>query len=45
VFTYRPELPFLIVSLLAHHLSDEILVRFLRWFEATARNGWLVCDI
>ena len=32
-------------SLLAHHLGNSALVDFLRWTEATARRGWLVCDL
>lgn len=47
VFAYRPDAPvdLIVSSLLAHHLPDETLVRFLRWMEATARKGWLVCDL
>jgi SAM-dependent methyltransferase len=47
VFAYQPETPvdLIVSSLFAHHLSDAVLVRFLRWMEATARRGWLVCDL
>lgn len=47
VFGYRPEAPvdLIVSSLFAHHLSDDALVRFLRWMEANARRGWLICDL
>lgn len=32
-------------SLVAHHMTEAELVRFLRWMEATARVGWLVNDL
>jgi len=32
-------------SLFAHHLEDEELVRFLRWLDARARQGWLINDL
>ncbi len=32
-------------SLVAHHMSEAELVRFLKWMEATARVGWLVNDL
>ncbi|MFC7735087.1 methyltransferase domain-containing protein [Roseomonas sp. GCM10028921] len=34
-----------ICALFAHHLEDELLVRFLRWMEARARLGWLISDL
>jgi SAM-dependent methyltransferase len=47
VFTYRPEAPvdLIVSSLFAHHLRDETLIHFLRWMEATAQRGWLICDL
>jgi len=32
-------------SLLAHHLSDNNIVRLLHWNESTARVGWAVSDL
>ena len=34
-----------ISSLVTHHLSDDEVVRFLRWMEQTARHGWFVNDL
>ena len=34
-----------ISSLLAHHLEEAEIVRFLRWMEGTARLGWFVNDL
>ena len=34
-----------ISSLVAHHMTHDQLVRFLRWMEAHARVGWLVNDL
>lgn len=47
VFNLRPavRIDLVVSSLLAHHLSDERLIAFLRWMEATARRGWLICDL
>ena len=44
---YRPEAPIdlIVNSLLAHHLRDVEIVALLRWMEATAGRGWLVCDL
>jgi SAM-dependent methyltransferase len=44
---FRPATPIdlLVSSLLAHHLGDREIVELLRWMEATARRGWLVCDL
>jgi SAM-dependent methyltransferase len=46
-FAYRPDDPvdLIVSSLLAHHLMDIAIVGFLRWMEATARRGWLICDL
>lgn len=32
-------------SLFTHHLSDDDVVRFLRWMETTASLGWFVNDL
>ncbi len=32
-------------SLVTHHMTDDEIVGFLRWMEATARLGWLVNDL
>ncbi|HEV2300260.1 MAG TPA: methyltransferase domain-containing protein [Stellaceae bacterium] len=44
---FRPAAPvdLIVNSLLAHHLRDTEIVDLLRWMEATARCGWLVCDL
>ena len=34
-----------ISSLVTHHMSDEEIVRFLRWMEGSARLGWFVNDL
>jgi SAM-dependent methyltransferase len=47
IFQYRPIAPvdLIVSSLVAHHFSDRAIVDFLRWMEATARRGWLICDL
>jgi 2-polyprenyl-3-methyl-5-hydroxy-6-metoxy-1,4-benzoquinol methylase len=47
VFDFRPAVPIDVVvsSLLTHHLSDRLIVEFLRWMEGTARKGWLIYDL
>jgi SAM-dependent methyltransferase len=47
VFAFHPAEPIDLVvsSLLTHHLSDTLIVKFLRWMEATARRGWLIYDL
>lgn len=47
VFNLRPavRIDVVVSSLLTHHLSDDDIVRFLRWMEATARRGWLIADL
>ena len=47
VFEFRAPVPidFVVSSLLTHHLSDELIVRFLCWMELTARRGWLIYDL
>ena len=36
---------YVVSSLLAHHFSDAMIVRFLHWMETTARIGWLIYDL
>jgi 2-polyprenyl-3-methyl-5-hydroxy-6-metoxy-1,4-benzoquinol methylase len=47
VFDQQPEEPidFVVSSLVAHHMSDEVLVRFIRWMDANARRGWFINDL
>ena len=47
IFDYVPtaQIDFVVSSLLTHHMSDDLIVRFLRWMEATARKGWLIYDL
>jgi SAM-dependent methyltransferase len=47
VFNLRPaiRIDFVVSSLLAHHFTDERIGAFLRWMEATAQRGWLICDL
>jgi SAM-dependent methyltransferase len=46
-FAYDPPggIDVVVSSLFAHHLPDPMVVRFLRWMEATARLGWFVNDL
>jgi SAM-dependent methyltransferase len=47
VFDFDPAEPVDVTlsALVAHHLSDDQLVRFLRWQETTAALGWFVNDL
>ena len=47
VFAFRPPEPVDVVvsSLLTHHMSDDMIVAFLRFMEQTARKGWLIYDL
>lgn len=47
VFDFAPPVPidFVVSSLVTHHMSDDLIVRFLRWMEETARKGWLIYDL
>jgi 2-polyprenyl-3-methyl-5-hydroxy-6-metoxy-1,4-benzoquinol methylase len=44
---YQPASPVDVVisSLVAHHLQDDEIVRFLQWMEGTALRGWFVNDL
>ena len=47
VFDYQMSRPahLIVSSLFTHHLSDEDVVRFVRWMEENAQLGWLVNDL
>jgi 2-polyprenyl-3-methyl-5-hydroxy-6-metoxy-1,4-benzoquinol methylase len=47
VLSYAPQQqPHLVMSsLFAHHLSDEEIVRFLRWMEQHSEVGWFINDL
>ncbi|MBX6327237.1 MAG: methyltransferase domain-containing protein [Pseudolabrys sp.] len=47
VFRYHEAVPadFIVSSLFAHHLSDAMIVDFLRWMETNARRGWFIYDL
>jgi hypothetical protein len=47
VFAYEPDAPvdYVISSLVAHHMSDEQLIRFIKWMEKTAQGGWFINDL
>lgn len=47
VFEYAPVTPpdFVVSSLVTHHMSDEQVVAFIRWMEATTRRGWFINDL
>jgi 2-polyprenyl-3-methyl-5-hydroxy-6-metoxy-1,4-benzoquinol methylase len=36
---------FVISSQVTHHMTDDQLTTFLRYLEAEARRGWLICDL
>jgi 2-polyprenyl-3-methyl-5-hydroxy-6-metoxy-1,4-benzoquinol methylase len=39
----RPD--FIVTSQFTHHLTDEDIIRLLRWLETTALQGWHVADL
>jgi 2-polyprenyl-3-methyl-5-hydroxy-6-metoxy-1,4-benzoquinol methylase len=47
IFAFTPSVPidFVVTSLVTHHLPDEMIVRFLRWMEATVARGWMIYDL
>jgi SAM-dependent methyltransferase len=48
VFTFQPEgdgFDYIISSQFTHHLSDDTVVRFIRWMETNARRGWFIGDL
>lgn len=44
-FAASDPIDFATTSLVTHHLSDDMIVRFLRWMEAHARKGWVIYDL
>jgi SAM-dependent methyltransferase len=44
-FTPPAPIDFVVSSLVTHHMSDDLIVEFLRWMEVTARKGWLIYDL
>jgi SAM-dependent methyltransferase len=44
-FQSNTAIDIVVSSLLTHHLSDQLIVEFLRWMERTARKGWLIYDL
>jgi 2-polyprenyl-3-methyl-5-hydroxy-6-metoxy-1,4-benzoquinol methylase len=47
VFDYASDEPtdYVISSLVAHHMPDDQLIRFIRWMDQTSRRGWFVNDL
>jgi SAM-dependent methyltransferase len=47
IFEFQPAFPldFIVTSLVTHHLSDVMIVRFLSWMEMSARRGWMIYDL
>ncbi len=47
IFEFKPTVPidFITTSLVTHHLSTDVIVRFLRWMEEHARRGWVIYDL
>jgi SAM-dependent methyltransferase len=45
VFALTEPVDFVISSLTAHHMTDDELVRFLQWMEASATGGWFINDL
>jgi len=43
--TYPGPATLIVSSLLTHHLTEEQIVRFLAWMEATATGGWFINDL
>ena len=47
IFAFTPPGPidFVVTSLVTHHLSDDMIERFLRWMETNAARGWIIYDL
>jgi 2-polyprenyl-3-methyl-5-hydroxy-6-metoxy-1,4-benzoquinol methylase len=47
IFNFEPDkrVDFIICSLFTHHLTNEQLIRFLRWIDGRARRGWFINDL
>ena len=44
---FAPDKPFdfIVSSQFTHHLTDDEIVRFIRWMDANARRGWFIADL
>ena len=40
-----PPVDYVISSIVTHHMSDDEIVRFLKWMDANARKGWFINDL
>jgi SAM-dependent methyltransferase len=47
IFSFDPErcADFIISSLFTHHLTDNEVVKFIRWMDRHARQGWFINDL
>lgn len=45
VFAYAEPFDVVVSSLFTHHLTDDQLIRFLRWMDERARAAWFVNDL
>jgi SAM-dependent methyltransferase len=47
IFSFDPDrrADFIISSLFTHHLTDNEVVRFLRWMDTHATRGWFINDL
>jgi SAM-dependent methyltransferase len=47
IFAFTPPAPIdlVVTSLVTHHLSDDLIARFLRWIETNASRGWMIYDL
>jgi 2-polyprenyl-3-methyl-5-hydroxy-6-metoxy-1,4-benzoquinol methylase len=47
IFDFHPErrADFIISSLFTHHLTDDEVIRFIRWMDAHAVHGWFINDL
>lgn len=45
VFEHAERYDFIVSSQFTHHLTDEQIVRFIRWMETHATRGWLISDL
>ena len=47
ILEYKAAVPidFVATSLVTHHLTDGMIVKFLRWMEASTQRGWMIYDL
>ena len=45
VFAWQKSYDFIVSSQFTHHLTDDDVVRFIRWMEAHATRGWFIGDL